>query len=172
MCLQSKININHVLTYKTGGFVIFRHNKTVNITAAMLSMICKDVRKEPILSTTLDSNDELRADLSMHSFWQRLQKAYVDVRVFYPFAPSYWDQSLATVMKTLENQKIRKCSQLILDGENGYFTPLVFTTNAGMSTETKYLYRWINQLLCEKSDVSYIDTVVLAIVSFEHLSFA
>ena len=88
MCLQSKINIDHALTYKTGGFVIFRHNKTVNITAAMLSMICKDVRKEPILSTTLDSNDELRADLSMHSFWQRLQKAYVDVRVFYPFAPS------------------------------------------------------------------------------------
>ena len=71
-------------------------------------MVCKDVRKEPTLSTTPDSNDELRADISVRSFWQRLQRVFVDVKVFYPFVPSYRNQSLATMIKTMENQKKRK----------------------------------------------------------------
>ena len=77
----------------------------------MLSMVFKDVRKEPTLSTTPDSNDELRVDISVRSFWQRLQRTFVDVRVFYLFAPSYRNQSLATTMKTVENQKKRKYNQ-------------------------------------------------------------
>ena len=124
----------------------------------MLSMVCKDARKEPTLSTTPDSNDELWADISAHSFWQRLQRAFVDVRVFYPFTPRYRNQSLATMMKTMENQKKKdKYNQWILDDENGSFTSLVFTTNGGMSTETKQFYRPLSQLLREKSDVSYSD---------------
>ena len=34
----------------------------------MLSIVCKDVRKEPALSTTPDSNDERRAHISVRSF--------------------------------------------------------------------------------------------------------
>ena len=74
----------------------------------MLSMVCKDVRKEPALSTTPDSNDELRDDIRVRSFWRRLQRVFVDVRLSYPFALSYRDQSLATTMKTMENQKKKK----------------------------------------------------------------
>ena len=48
-----------MLTCKTGGFVTLRHNEIVNVTADMLSMVCKDIRKEPALSTTPDSIDEL-----------------------------------------------------------------------------------------------------------------
>ena len=70
MCLQTKIqhHIGHALTCKTGRFVTLHHNKIVNATADMLLMLCKDVRKELTLSTTPDSNDELRADISVHSF--------------------------------------------------------------------------------------------------------
>ena len=121
-------------------------------------MVCKDVRKEPTLSTTPENNDELRADVSVRSFWQRLQRGFVDVKVFYPFTPSYWNKSLATITKTMENQKKRKYNQRILDDENGSFIPLVFTTNGVMSTGTKQFYRRLSQLLCEKSDVNYIDT--------------
>ena len=64
----AKYNIDHALTCKTGGFVKLRHNEVVNVTADMLSMLCKDVRKEPTLSTTPDSNDELQADISVCSF--------------------------------------------------------------------------------------------------------
>ena len=120
-------------------------------------MVCKHVRKEPTLSTSLDSNDENRADISVRSFWQRLRRAFVDVRGFYPFPPCYWNQSLPTNMKTIENQKKRKYNQRILEGENGSFTLFVFTTSGGMSTETKQFCRRLSHPLCEKSDVNYSD---------------
>ena len=120
----------------------------------MLSVACKDVRKEPALCTTPQSNDELRADISVRSLWKRLQRAFVDVMVFYPFAPSYRNQSQATTMKTTKNQEKRKHNQRILDGENGSSIPLVFIANGGMSTETKQFYRRLSQLLREKSYVS------------------
>jgi len=49
--------------------------------------MCKDVRKEPALDKTTENN--LRVDVSMREFWQCMQKAFVDVRVLYPFAPRY-----------------------------------------------------------------------------------
>ena len=142
MCLKAKYNIDHALTCKTGGFITLCYSEIVNVTADMLSMVCKDIRKEPALSTKPDSNDELWADIS--------------VRVFYPFASSYRNQSLATTTKTMENQKKRKYNKRILDGENGSFTPLVFTTMAGWAR--KQFYRRLSQLLCEKSYVSYSAT--------------
>lgn len=98
------------------------------------------------------SNDKLPTDISMCSFWQRLQ------RVFYPFAQSYQKQLLAA-MKTMElnQKKKKKNNQRILNGENGFFTSLVFTNNSGMSTETKH-YRRLSQQLIEKSNASYSDT--------------
>ena len=65
--------MNHTLKCKTGGFVTLRHNEIVNVAAYMLSMVGKDVMKEPI-STTPDSKDELQAGISVQSFWQRLQR--------------------------------------------------------------------------------------------------
>ena len=100
---KAKCNIDHALTCKTGGFVTLRHNEIVNVTVDMLSMVCKDVRKEPALSTTPDSIDELWSEIIVRSFWQRLQRTFVDVRAFY-----YRNQSLATTMKTMENQNKRK----------------------------------------------------------------
>ena len=42
---KAKHNIDHVLTCKTGGFVALCDNEIVNITPDMLSMICRDERK-------------------------------------------------------------------------------------------------------------------------------
>ena len=123
-----------------------------------LSMMCKNVRKEPPLSATPDSNDELRADINMRSFWQIWQRTFVDVMIFYPFAQSYPNWSLAITIKTIKNQKKRKYNKRILDGENGSFTTLLLTTNGGMSNKTKNFYKRQIQLSHEKSDVSYSDT--------------
>ena len=61
-------------------------------------------------------------------------------------------------MVTMENQKKGKYNQRILDGDNGSFTQLVFTTNGGMSTETRQIYRPLSQVLCEKGNASYSNT--------------
>ena len=102
---KTKYNINHALTCKTRGPFKLRHNEIVNVTADMLSIVSKDVKKEPTLNTTPDNNDEFGANISLRSFGQRFPRPFVDVRDFYPFAPSYQNQSLATIIKTKENQK-------------------------------------------------------------------
>ena len=150
---KAKYNIDHALTCKTIGFVTLRHTEIINVTADILFMVCEEIRKEPTLRTTADNSDELRADISVRSFWQKLQTALVDIRIFYPFAPSYRNQSLTTTMKTKKTEKKK-----FLAGKYGSFIPLVITTNGGMSTETKQFYRQLSELLCEKSGVSYSNT--------------
>ena len=172
---KAKQNIDHILTCKTRRFVTLRHNETVNVTADMLSVVCKDVRKEPTLSTLPDSNDELQPDISVRSFWQRFQRTNVDVRVFYHFTPIYRNQSLATTMKTTEDQKKRKYKQWIVDGENDSFTPLVFTTNGGMSTETKQFYSsttlWCGSFLKKTSKKSTCAITIKIIFAFANQIF-
>ena len=82
----------------------------------------------------------------------------MDVRVFYPFAPSYRNQGLQSSMKSMENKKKRKYLEKILNEEYGTFTPLVFTSNGAMSRETKRFYQRLAELLSEKSNVSLPET--------------
>ena len=102
---RSKFNVDHALCCKVGGFVTLRHNELVNLTADLLSSVCKGVSKEPELQPSPIKCDELRADVCARGFWQRMQRAFVDVRVFYPFAPSYRNQTLTTTMKAMESIK-------------------------------------------------------------------
>ena len=45
----SKFNIQHALVCKKGGFVTLRHNNLRDITAALLTDVCHDVKDEPQL---------------------------------------------------------------------------------------------------------------------------
>ena len=99
---EKKYKINHVLTCKTGGFVTFHHNEIVNITADISLHMQKRMERACIKHDT-KINDKLQADISGHSFFQRVQEAFVDVS--YPFTTSYQNQSLAATMKTKENHK-------------------------------------------------------------------
>ncbi len=155
---HSKFSVDHALSCKLGGFVTLRHNELVNITANLVSSVCKDVCKEPVLQSSPGSDDELRADISMRGFWQRQQRAFVDVRVFYPFAQSYRNQSLNSLMKSMENLKKRKYNSRILDSEHGSFTPLVFSSNGGMSQETKRFFSRLSELVSEKHNLPFSTT--------------
>ena len=67
-----------------------------DVTARLLSEVCKDVELEPSLltlngkeqtmSNAAKKNDEVRLDLCARSFWVSGQKAFIDVRVFDPNA--------------------------------------------------------------------------------------
>ena len=73
-----------------------RNNKVRDVTARLLSEVCKDVELEPSLltlngkeqtmSNAAKKNDEVRLDLCARSFWVSGQKAFIDVRVFDPNA--------------------------------------------------------------------------------------
>ena len=49
----SKFSTDHALSCKIGGFVTLRHNEMRDLTADLLSTVCKDVCKEPCLQQTI-----------------------------------------------------------------------------------------------------------------------
>ena len=69
--------IQHALSFKKGGFVSLRHNHIKNITATLLSEVCKDIRLEPVLQEFTGEepahhgSNEARSDISTRGFWSR-----------------------------------------------------------------------------------------------------
>ena len=73
----SKFTVQHALSCKKGGFITLRHNEVRDITASFLDKVCKDARKEPLLTKLTGENvdektakigDEARLDISALGF--------------------------------------------------------------------------------------------------------
>ena len=78
---------------------------------------------------TANVEDEARLDVSAHGFWgSRHQKAFFDVRIFNPTAPSYRNTAVSSLYRRFERDKQRMYEQRIRDVEMGSFTPLVFSS--------------------------------------------
>ena len=92
-----------------------RHNEVRDITATILSEVCKGVELEPSLLTlngdeqtmskTAKKNDEVRLEICAGSFWVSGPKAFFDVRVFNPNARRYSKQTLKQCYFINENEK-------------------------------------------------------------------
>ena len=97
-----------------GGYPSIRHNEVRDLTASLLREVCNDVVVEPQLQPlegeilhgrTCNRHDDARLDVSMRGFWgERFGRAFVDVRVFCPFAQSNCS-SLQGVYKKHEGEK-------------------------------------------------------------------
>ena len=119
-----------------------RHNDIRDITVDVLTEVCPSVSIEPILQPltgeqlqyqTANTEDDARADISAQGFWgNKQQRAFFDVRVFNPLAPSYCKSSMTAVYRRNENEKRRAYEQRIIDVEHGSFTPLVLSATGGM----------------------------------------
>ena len=83
-------------------------------------------------------------------FWCRDQRAFCDIRVFDPVAPSHAHQNLDTAHSKQENKKSRQYEDGILHVEHGSFTSLVFTIAGGMSKCTKTFFSRLGEMLAEK----------------------
>ena len=138
------------------GFVTLRHNEMRDLTADLLSTVCKDVCKEPCLQQS-ENGVEIRVDVTARGFWQRMQRAFVDVRVFYPFVPSYRCKTLASTFRSMELAKKGKYNEVVMNKENGTFTPLIFSCNGGMSIETRNFFQRFSELISEKHHQNFSD---------------
>ena len=86
--------------------------------------------------------------------WMRGARAFFDVRVFNPLAPSYLNSTLKAAHKTNEKSKKREYNDRILQIEHGSFTPLVFSTFGGMSVECGNFYNKVAEKIAEKRDIA------------------
>ena len=135
--------INHCLTCKNGGFVNIRHNAVRDTAAELMKEVCKDVKVEPpllqvtgeVLPQSANKADGARADVSALSFWNPLCRAFFDVVVFNPQAPSNWNKEIPRMYSNYEQSKKRSYNERIMQVDRGSFTPLVFSCTGGAGTE-------------------------------------
>ena len=98
-----KLDLQHALSCKKGGFVSLWHNFVRDITSSLLSEVRKDVRVEQQLqyltgesfAPSTATGNEVRLDVCARGFWQAGQMAFFDVRVFSPNARRYAKQELS-----------------------------------------------------------------------------
>ena len=92
--------ISHCLTCKKGGFINIRHNVVRDTTHKLLTEVCRDVRLEPALQPVTGEDlpvgtnitNGARSDVSALGLWAPLTRAFFDIRVFNPLAPSNWSK--------------------------------------------------------------------------------
>ena len=155
----SKYDIQHCMSCKKGGFINIRHNDVRDLTACLLTEVCKDVSVEPLLTPLTGENiesrsaktgDEARLDISARDFWVKGQKAFFDVRVFDPNASRYVTQNLQQCYARNEKEKKNGYVERILNVEHASFTPLVFTIQGGMSREAHTFYNRLSDMIANK----------------------
>ena len=148
-------NVAHAISCKLGGFPVMVHNEIRDVLAEMaVEAGCKDVATEYHLQeighrmeggereTGEILGDDARMDVVCLGLWGRLQRAFLDVRVTNPMAPSNLKKSVDKLKRENEKEKRRAYGRRVREVERGSFTPMVFTTGGGCGKEcTKVLQR-------------------------------
>ena len=165
----NNFSVEHALSCATGGFPTIRHNEIRDITASLLTEVCKEVCVEPELQpvtpdqlngASANRQDGARLDVSANGVWGgRFQKTYFDVRVFNPLAPSNQSQTPAATFRKHELEKKRAYQQRVQDIEHSSFTPLVLSVTGGMGVEATTFYKRLAALLSQKWDSPYSKTL-------------
>ena len=115
------------------GFITIRHNDLRELTANLLTEVCKDVDIEPQLlpvtsetfkNRTANTSKEARVGIKSRGFWVRGQQAFSDVRVFDPNANRYLNKALPQCY--IENEKKKEqYNERVLEIDHGSFTQMV-----------------------------------------------
>ena len=145
-----------------------RHDSLKNMTAILLEQVCKDVFIEPALINvtseslpTGTSRDEgARLDISARGFWTPLDRAFLDVRVLHPNAPSNSShKNLGQMYASHEYQKKYKYNARVQQVEKACFTSLVFSTTGGMGGEAEKFFKHLARKISTKKNQRYSDVI-------------
>ena len=159
--------MDHTLTCKTGGHIIFRHNKIRDTNAEFLRQVCHNVQVEPeLLPIELaefqvqgKNTEKARLDISACGLLGPFQKTMFDVRIFHPNAASYKDRNISDLYKLHEKAKCRDYQQRVLQTEKASFTPLVYSTNGGMAAQAETFHKKLAHRIADKTMEKYSDVM-------------
>ena len=73
----------------------------------------------------------------------------------HPNANSYRDLTPKQIYKKHENEKKRQYAEIVMEIEQGTFTPLVFSTTGGMEDECVKYHNRLAELITNKRGESY-----------------
>ena len=158
-------SVEHALSCPKGGFPSIRHNEIREYTAYVLSEICHNVSVEPHLQPSQVRFPPLpqtgaRLDVAADGFWgSHFERAFFDVKVFNPYAPSNRRTQLSTCYRSHEASKKRAYERRILEVEHASVTPLIFSATGGLGREATVVYKRIAAQLSAKWGHSYSSTM-------------
>ena len=141
------------------------HNELRDNIAQLMDEVCIELELQPLTNESLvgrtaNREDGDRFDIAATGFWGNgTQRAFFDVRVFNPCAPSVRSLSPHSIYARNEKEKRRKYQQRVWEVKQGSFTPLVFSSLGGMSKATTVAIKRLATLLAEKHGESYSRTV-------------
>ena len=168
VCGES-FSTSHALSCRLGGYPAIRHNEIRDLTANLLSEVCHSVSTEPHLQplqgealrgASASTEECARLDIAANGFWGgRFERAFFDVRVFNPHAPSNRHPQPATCYRRHENEKKRVYEQRIRDIEHGSFAPLVMSVTGGMGRIATTVYKRLASMLSNKWNQPYATTM-------------
>ena len=163
-----RFTLDHAMSCRKGGLILLRHNDL----AAEWGHMCGQARSksavhdEPLIhnsrdvqiagSTRTEPQPELRGDVSVHGFWARGTTTIFDIRVTDTDARSQRNVDPHRVLQRHEKEKKDKYGALCL-ARRRHFTPLVFSVDGLMGTETKAASQRLASLLSSKWKRSYSD---------------
>ena len=139
--------------------------------SSWLSEVCNDDCVEPHLQPlsgevltgdSANTEEGARLDIAANSFWGgHFERAYFDVRVFNPHAPSNRQQSLPATYRTHERAKVRAYEQRVREVEHGSFTPPCRVSHwwGWTCCQATTCFKRLASLLSEKWDQSYSSTL-------------
>ena len=162
-------SVQHALSCPRGGFPSIRHNELRDLTASLLKETCHGVATEPSLqpitsetfnAATVNTQDGARLDIVANGFWGgAFERAFFDVRVFNPFAPSNRHSSLASSYRHHESLKKRLYERRVREVEHSSFTPLVFSLTGGLGPAATAFYKRLASQLSDKWKQPYSSTI-------------
>ena len=132
---------NHAMICRNGGLTFICHNDLRDLTESWLHEVCHDVAVEPplqplngeaLVPVSANRGDDARADICARGFWGRQQRAFFDIKVFHPNAPSYCQTQVGSLFCRHELEKKREYRDRVRSVESVSFMPLVFSTFGGL----------------------------------------
>ena len=156
-----------------------------DLTTNLLREVCHDVTTEPHLQPlsgetlrgrTSIKGDEARLDVSVSGFWGGggFERAFVDIRVFNPNAPSNRSQSLQATFRKHKQEKRRQYGERVREIEQTSVSPLIVSSSGGMGQAAISFYKRLASHLNEKRHQDYSITMgwLQTILSFALLRSA
>ena len=115
---------------------------------------------ETLSYRTANIEDGARLDIAANGFWdsgeqRAFERAFFDVRVYNPLAPTHSNHPLATCYRRNEQEKKRAYDERVRQIEHGCFSPLVFSTAGGMGPIATVVYKRLASLIAMKLQKPY-----------------
>ena len=163
LSLWSIFDIQYSMSCRKDGFISIQHNDLCDLTANVMSEVCKDTEIEPKLTplygeelqgSTSNNSNEARVDIRTRGFWEQGQQVFFNLRVFDLNTCRYRNNFQKQCHVMNEQEEKQAYNERILQFDLATFTSLGFSITRSMVRKCQYLR--LVQLISERRNIPWL----------------